>query len=45
MTGLTMQMGVVLPGGTAGQQLEQAMLAEEAGWDGAQPRHRGVPGG
>jgi alkanesulfonate monooxygenase SsuD/methylene tetrahydromethanopterin reductase-like flavin-dependent oxidoreductase (luciferase family) len=25
---------VVLPGGTATQQLEQAMLAEQAGWDG-----------
>jgi alkanesulfonate monooxygenase SsuD/methylene tetrahydromethanopterin reductase-like flavin-dependent oxidoreductase (luciferase family) len=34
MTGLTMQMGVILPGGTADQQLEQAVLAEEAGWDG-----------
>ncbi len=29
-----MQVGVVLPGGTAEEQLEQAMLAEEAGWDG-----------
>jgi alkanesulfonate monooxygenase SsuD/methylene tetrahydromethanopterin reductase-like flavin-dependent oxidoreductase (luciferase family) len=26
--------GVVLPGGTATEQLEQAVLAEEAGWDG-----------
>ncbi len=29
-----MQMGFILPGGTATQQLEQAVLAEEAGWDG-----------
>jgi alkanesulfonate monooxygenase SsuD/methylene tetrahydromethanopterin reductase-like flavin-dependent oxidoreductase (luciferase family) len=29
-----MQTGVILPGGTAGQQLEQAVLAEQAGWDG-----------
>jgi alkanesulfonate monooxygenase SsuD/methylene tetrahydromethanopterin reductase-like flavin-dependent oxidoreductase (luciferase family) len=28
-----MKFGVVLPGGTATQQLEQAMLAENAGWD------------
>ena len=34
MTGRAMQMGVILPGGTAAQQLEQAVLAEEAGWDG-----------
>ena len=26
--------GVVLPGGTAAEQLEQAVLAERAGWDG-----------
>jgi len=26
--------GFVLPGGTASQQLEQAVLAEQAGWDG-----------
>ncbi len=29
-----MKFGVVLPGGTATQQLEQAILAEESGWDG-----------
>jgi len=29
-----MRCGVILPGGTAVQQLEQAMLAEQAGWDG-----------
>jgi hypothetical protein len=29
-----MKYGMVLPGGTAVEQLEQAMLAEEAGWDG-----------
>lgn len=29
-----MQYGVVLPGGTAPEQLEQAVLAERAGWDG-----------
>jgi alkanesulfonate monooxygenase SsuD/methylene tetrahydromethanopterin reductase-like flavin-dependent oxidoreductase (luciferase family) len=29
-----MKFGVVLPGGTATQQLEQAILAEECGWDG-----------
>ena len=29
-----MKYGVVLPGGTAAEQLEQAILAEEAGWDG-----------
>src|SRR5215470_2624210 len=34
MTGPGMRAGVVLPGGTANQQLEQAMLAEQAGWDG-----------
>jgi alkanesulfonate monooxygenase SsuD/methylene tetrahydromethanopterin reductase-like flavin-dependent oxidoreductase (luciferase family) len=27
-------MGVILPGGTAPQQLEQAVLAEQSGWDG-----------
>jgi Luciferase-like monooxygenase len=26
--------GIILPGGTADEQLAQAMLAEEAGWDG-----------
>ncbi|GAB2650592.1 hypothetical protein [Kribbella swartbergensis] len=29
-----MKYGVILPGGTAVEQLEQAILAEEAGWDG-----------
>ncbi|HVC04609.1 MAG TPA: LLM class flavin-dependent oxidoreductase [Candidatus Acidoferrales bacterium] len=29
-----MQFGVVLPGGTAAQQLELAVVAEQAGWDG-----------
>jgi hypothetical protein len=29
-----MRYGIVLPGGTASQQLEQAVLAEETGWDG-----------
>lgn len=29
-----MRYGVVLPGGTATEQLEQALLAEQAGWDG-----------
>jgi Luciferase-like monooxygenase len=29
-----MRFGFVLPGGTATQQLEQAVLAEDAGWDG-----------
>jgi alkanesulfonate monooxygenase SsuD/methylene tetrahydromethanopterin reductase-like flavin-dependent oxidoreductase (luciferase family) len=29
-----MQVGVILPGGTARQQLDQAVLAERAGWDG-----------
>src|SRR4029450_1280188 len=29
-----MQFGVILPGGTARQQLNQAVLAEQAGWDG-----------
>jgi len=29
-----MRFAVVLPGGTAGQQLEDAVLAERAGWDG-----------
>ncbi len=27
-------MGIILPGGTAGQQLELAIVAEDAGWDG-----------
>jgi len=34
MTKDAMRYGVVLPGGTAPQQLEQAVLAERAGWDG-----------
>ena len=34
MTGHPMRIGVVLPGGDAAEQLEQAMLAEQAGWDG-----------
>src|ERR1700741_3594432 len=34
MTGRGMHAGVVLPGGTANQQLEQAVAAEQAGWDG-----------
>src|SRR2546423_13863100 len=34
MTGPNMHAGVVLPGGTANQQLEQAVAAEQAGWDG-----------
>src|SRR6202167_4954850 len=29
-----MNFGVILPGGTATEQLELAVLAEEAGWDG-----------
>jgi alkanesulfonate monooxygenase SsuD/methylene tetrahydromethanopterin reductase-like flavin-dependent oxidoreductase (luciferase family) len=29
-----MRYGAVLPGGTATEQLEQALLAEQAGWDG-----------
>jgi len=29
-----MRYGAVLPGGTATEQLEQAVLAEQAGWDG-----------
>src|SRR5262252_3554596 len=34
MTGPGIRAGVVLPGGTANQQLEQAVAAEQAGWDG-----------
>jgi hypothetical protein len=30
MTGRAMRMGVILPGGTATEQLEQAVLAERA---------------
>ena len=29
-----MRSGVILPGGTADEQLQQAVMAEEAGWDG-----------
>ena len=29
-----MRYGFVLPGGTAGEQLEQAVIAEDCGWDG-----------
>lgn len=29
-----MKFGFILPGGTASEQLEQAVLAEQAGWDG-----------
>src|SRR4030088_682319 len=29
-----MRYGAVLPGGTATEQLDQAVLAEQAGWDG-----------
>ncbi|MGC4943658.1 LLM class flavin-dependent oxidoreductase [Kribbella sp. DT2] len=29
-----MRFGMILPGGTAPEQLEQAVLAEESGWDG-----------
>ncbi|MGH9126928.1 MAG: LLM class flavin-dependent oxidoreductase [Acidimicrobiales bacterium] len=29
-----MRYGMILPGGTPGQQVEQAVLAEECGWDG-----------
>ncbi|WP_112241782.1 LLM class flavin-dependent oxidoreductase [Kribbella monticola] len=29
-----MRFGVILPGGSAREQLEQALLAEQAGWDG-----------
>jgi alkanesulfonate monooxygenase SsuD/methylene tetrahydromethanopterin reductase-like flavin-dependent oxidoreductase (luciferase family) len=34
MTSAAMKYGIVLPGGTAPEQLEQAELAERAGWDG-----------
>jgi len=34
MTSSGMRYGVILPGGTASEQLEQAVLAEQAGWDG-----------
>src|SRR6185503_15798046 len=31
---MTLRFGVILPGGTAREQLELAVLAEQAGWDG-----------
>jgi len=31
---MTIRFGVILPGGTASEQLEHAVLAERAGWDG-----------
>ncbi len=31
---MSMNMGVILPGGSASDQLSQAVLAEESGWDG-----------
>lgn len=31
---MNLQYGVILPGGTAPEQLEQAILAERSGWDG-----------
>src|SRR4051795_7608662 len=31
---MTLRYGVILPGGTATQQLEHAVLAERSGWDG-----------
>jgi hypothetical protein len=34
MTEAGMRYGAVLPGGTATEQLDQALLAEQAGWDG-----------
>src|SRR5580698_9864972 len=34
MTGRQARFGVVLPGGTAAEQLAQAVLAEASGWDG-----------
>jgi hypothetical protein len=34
VTDQTLRYGAVLPGGTACEQLEQAVLAERAGWDG-----------
>jgi hypothetical protein len=36
----SMKFGVVLPGGIAPQQLEQAILAEESGWDGSSSGRR-----
>jgi alkanesulfonate monooxygenase SsuD/methylene tetrahydromethanopterin reductase-like flavin-dependent oxidoreductase (luciferase family) len=34
MVQTAMRYAVVLPGGTAAEQLEQAVLADRAGWDG-----------
>ena len=34
MASQAIRFGVILPGGTAVEQLEQAVLAEQAGWDG-----------
>ncbi|MEV4636851.1 LLM class flavin-dependent oxidoreductase [Actinoplanes sp. NPDC049548] len=34
MTSSPMRYGVILPGGTAPEQLDQAVLAERSGWDG-----------
>src|SRR5690348_13397705 len=34
MTTTPMRFGAVLPGGTATEQLDMGMLAEQAGWDG-----------
>jgi len=31
---MTLRFGVILPGGSAREQLDQAVLAEQAGWDG-----------
>jgi alkanesulfonate monooxygenase SsuD/methylene tetrahydromethanopterin reductase-like flavin-dependent oxidoreductase (luciferase family) len=31
---MVMRAGMILPGGSSAEQLEQALLAEEAGWDG-----------
>src|SRR3954471_5550904 len=31
---MTLRYGVILPGGTATQQLQHAVLAERSGWDG-----------
>ena len=31
---MSLNMGVILPGGSASEQLSQAVLAEESGWDG-----------
>lgn len=34
MTATELKYGVILPGGTATEQLEQSLLAEKSGWDG-----------